>query len=86
VDEAALLDALDDGHLAGAGLDVLEQEPPTEGNPLRHRDDVIITPHAGWYATRSTAERRRKGSYTIAVFRNENTKTIVNSGSLEPLQ
>lgn len=47
VDEAALAVALDEGRLAGAALDVLEQEPPPEGHPLLGRDDVILTPHLG---------------------------------------
>lgn len=54
VDQAALIRALEAGHLGGAGLDVLEGEP---GAPeaLRNRDDVVLTPHVG-SATRETRE------------------------------
>jgi len=54
INETELIEALDNGVIAGAGLDVQETEPPVETNPLYTMDNVIITPHMGWkgYETR----------------------------------
>ena len=50
IDDHALLDALRSGHLAGAGIDVLRNEPPRDGNPLLDVDlpNLIVTPHNAW--------------------------------------
>lgn len=48
IDEPALIKALQENRIAGAGLDVQEQEPPAEDNPLYTMENVILTPHIGW--------------------------------------
>jgi glycerate dehydrogenase len=55
IDHAALLDALKNGELGGAGIDVLEEEPPVNGHPLLEADlpNLIVTPHMAWSARES---------------------------------
>jgi glycerate dehydrogenase len=50
IDENALLDALNNQQIAGAGLDVLSIEPPKKFNSLIHHPKCIITPHNAWSA------------------------------------
>ncbi|MGM0953995.1 MAG: D-2-hydroxyacid dehydrogenase [Pseudomonadota bacterium] len=58
VDEAALADALRSGEIAGAGFDVLTEEPPRHGNPLLADNipNLIVTPHSAW-ASREARQR-----------------------------
>jgi glycerate dehydrogenase len=55
VDSAALADALRKGRIAGAGIDVLPQEPPVDGDPLLDESipNLIVTPHVAWAARES---------------------------------
>jgi phosphoglycerate dehydrogenase-like enzyme len=59
VDEAALIAALQRGHLGGAGIDVFEQEPPDPANPLLHMPNVAVSPHMASVSDVSAVERRR---------------------------
>lgn len=55
VDEPALVAALRSGHLAGAGLDVLAQEPAPAGNPLFDLPNVVVLPHVAWLTPETMA-------------------------------
>jgi phosphoglycerate dehydrogenase-like enzyme len=48
VEEKALCSALANGRIAGAGLDVFDEEPLPPGHPLRKLPSVVLTPHLGW--------------------------------------
>jgi glycerate dehydrogenase len=56
IDESALAKVLNEGRIAGAGLDVLAVEPPTADNPLLRAKNCLITPHIAW-ATRAARSR-----------------------------
>ena len=79
IDETALIDALQSGQIAGAGLDVLEQEPPEHDNPLFSMENVVITPHVASATTRMRPEtRRRVGREVALVLRGKWPMSCVN--------
>src|SRR5436190_5614125 len=65
IDEAALAAAIDSGHIAGAGLDVMTTEPPV-GSPLIGKKNVIITPHTSFYSDESLVELQTKAAQEVA--------------------
>jgi D-3-phosphoglycerate dehydrogenase len=84
VDEAALANALDQGHLAGAALDVMEQEPPS-GSPLFGRDNVIVTPHTAYYSEQSLVDLQTKAAEEVVrVLSGQAARNPVNPEALRP--
>jgi len=85
IDEAALVQALRNGQIRGAGLDVLAQEPPEANHPLLQLDNVILSPHIGW-KTDSTFEGFLNGSIENIerFFREGSPANIANPGVLPP--
>lgn len=78
VDEAALAEALNNGHIAGAAVDVLSTEPPSASNPLLTAKNCIITPHIGW-TTRAARQRLLKTVVeNIRAFLNGKPINVVN--------
>ena len=78
IDENALIEALRSGKLAGAALDVFEEEPPKADNPLLSFDNVVLTPHIG--ASSREAMRRmaiQSAEGILKVFRGETPPNIV---------
>ena len=68
VDELALIRALREGWIAGAGLDVLDQEPPDPTNPLLGMPNVLLTPHTAGYSEDSMADNHRQSIDKVVGF------------------
>jgi D-3-phosphoglycerate dehydrogenase len=87
VDEAALIKALQQGWIAGAGLDVLETEPPDPNNPLLKMENVTLTPHVASASARFDPTRRRRVGHEIALaLRGMWPRACVNPTVLERTQ
>src|SRR5271169_812851 len=84
VDEPALIKALRDGWIAGAGLDVLETEPPKPDNPLLKMDNVTLTPHVASASARFDPMRRRRVGQEVALaLKGQWPRSCVNPTVLE---
>ncbi len=84
VDERGLIKALEEGWIAAAGLDVLEQEPPETNNALMKMENVILTAHVASASARfDPARRRRVGAEIALALTGRWPRSCVNPGSLE---
>jgi D-3-phosphoglycerate dehydrogenase / 2-oxoglutarate reductase len=73
VDTGALLRALDNGPLAGAGLDVFPEEPPAAG--LLDRPNLLLSPHCAYYSEEAIVELKRSAAQAVAVVLTGGTPT-----------
>ena len=86
VDEAALIKALQDGEIAGAGIDVFEAEPTPADNPLLKLDNVIVTPHSAGTSSRSRiAAQVQIGQETARLLKGTRPMSVVNPDVLGKL-
>jgi D-3-phosphoglycerate dehydrogenase len=85
VDVAALVAALDGGHLAAAGLDVLPVEPVPRDSPLVGHPRVVLTPHSAFYSVEAEQELRRKAAQNLATWlATGRPEYVVSAGTRAP--
>ena len=78
VDQRALADALNDGRIAGAGLDVLRIEPPPADNPLAAAKNCYITPHIAWATREARARLLATATENVKAFLSGVPRNVVN--------
>jgi len=79
VDENALVEAVRDGKIAGAALDVFEVEPLPADSPLFRQKGIWITPHVAWYSEAAKVDMRVRGAEEVVrVLRGEPPRNPVN--------
>ncbi len=78
IDELALAEALNRGELAGAGLDVLEQEPPPPDSPLFAAKNCFITPHIAWASHEARQRLMNIAVDNVVAFLNGNPQNVVH--------
>lgn len=79
IDENALASALESGHIAGAGLDVVEPTPPNPSSPLLAQENVIITPHTAFFSQASTVElEERTAGEVVRVLAGDKPENWIN--------
>ena len=87
IDEAAIITALKEGWIAGAGFDVFSEEPLSLDHPLLGMDNVILTPHLAWY-TKGAFDRleREAVQRALEILQGKRPKNIMNAQVLEKLR
>jgi glycerate dehydrogenase len=78
VHEADLADALNQGVLAGAALDVLSTEPPPPDHPLLHAKNCLLTPHIAWATCEARQRMMTITADNIAAFLQGHPQNVVN--------
>jgi D-3-phosphoglycerate dehydrogenase len=80
VDTVALTQALHEGTIAGAGIDVFEKEPLEADHPIRSAPNTVLAAHAAWYSEEAMAQLQRSAGQEVArMLRGERPKNALNS-------
>lgn len=82
IDEKALIDALKEGRIAGAGLDVFEVEPLPKDSPLLKLDNILLTPHIAFLSRESIDECTYICVENVEMFAKGSPQNIVNPSAL----